>query len=458
MLDPHARITGMNTWSRLIVATLVIAALLAITHALYQHQEENTTTSRHIINIIYNQSTRTRYHCSIDLNSTHVIRTCWALKKPRLVVLDDNSTLNANSLRLYYGVTSINDTIIEVADLSRQVAYKYRTACVGSLGCYVKQLHNESFRYVKVDLWKYYPHILEPHVFLEYSDNGISLKFMIIDYTLKNCNSNGCQYLFKPTSNTSKISWYKNTLSVWCNVISIVYGVNCSIDIVSDPESPGVEAVINERYDKLWLYTLTRRLYDLYYNGSYILIVELPRPISYSPMILGEWVPSYNTVVVANHYYMGFVVIHEVGHSLGLSHHNEVFRVPRWYNQLFQTNTISGCYVSVMASIPQGKLTRYNCSRTISAGDLYVLVVNLHSYLRGKLARADEVLSEIGVWVENKSILLPLTPSNSIPEPIASILARGVASISTHDNNVKARFYPEVLELMKIIARRSSDP
>ncbi|MEM1709462.1 MAG: hypothetical protein QW820_00945, partial [Sulfolobales archaeon] len=180
------------------------------------------------------------------------------------------------------------------------------------------------------------------------------------------------------------------------------------------------------------------------FNDDVIVIIEIPKPVEFNgEVLLALTIGRYIFLSLRN----ADLIIHEVGHTLGLQHPNISDFEESWVYSIF--------YESVMLK------SSSSTYKKVTLGDLVGLARSLY-VLEGVRGREEfnKRLDNFGINVENLCVVLPVMRraylSKDIPEVILSIIMDGIVKfkVDVDGGVVDYEFNHKLLEMLKVIRGR----
>jgi hypothetical protein len=388
------------------------------------------------------------YYCTVTINSTHVVRACWAMRSWYMVYFSDGTEM----VHRQGMPPELNYTRIEVANLIDRYAYAYEVVDLTplKLGVFKHLLYNVSFEYRWVDFDYYYPDDGGFGLYPYDPDTG-SFVFYVTAFTYTNhtCNGSVCVYSYAPAP-MEKIKMYAEVGEAWCSVFEALLGIECTVvpvnpvEVCKWPEEVAYRKLDVNIYEMVEMYSTAWRFSCSEVNGMDVIrVIETPGLIwsTDEDGVTREWsginIQDKWILVSGIEYF-----IHELGHSLGL---NDVYRVdksewPEWMKQIAEGSVMdvpSGKAIIAFSDAAEASILAYYIfSDTSLEEKIYVRLLSL------------------GIDPENGAVLLPLTEDETIPDPFAAIMTQGMVQYSydTATGKVTVTVNEDLLNLLRTIA------
>ncbi|MEM2443684.1 MAG: hypothetical protein QXK56_00295 [Sulfolobales archaeon] len=382
--------------------------------------------------------------CSLSINNYEIKRLCSGLICVSKFVYDDYSGPPDLLLgrRYFYGaildrIDLLNNSIKRIITIN--ITTRNNDVLILSVE---KDLGN--FTYKEFCIGDYYEGIIKPAV--KYlSNNVIKLNVAVLNYEVLDCNPYGCLYHYTHSSNESSLDIYEKAFSFWTSTIKYVLGYNSTLKFIDNVYEGFTIFLPHDEYGTirfdefhiLWDF-LSRSV-----DSDLVIIVELPRPVKLRDSTLLAF--TYGNFIFLSTRRVD-VIVHEVGHVLGLQHPRISEVKDLWVSDIF--------HESVML---RTTLSRY---KRISLGDLVGLARSIYMLEDfNTQRRLINYLSSLGIDVENLCIIVPVVrrvyPSTDIPEVISSFIKEGLAKFEVDDGNItNLEINQYVVDIIRFISKR----
>lgn len=386
---------------------------------------------------------RGRYQESTNL--THIIRVYEGMICVSKIFLKNSYSEPPHPL---LGATYFPGSLVVVLDLLNRKVVEYVIVNLTTYGpsgkLVVKELYAATFTYRKIGVRDIYEGPIIPKVkFLDESGN-VNLTFLVLTYEVLSYDSGICTYAYRALNDATLLSTsnYRVALDFWSLVFEELLNLRVKVGIARldlqlvIPLSCNGD--LNEYIELLKLVNET-----LTSSNEVIVFIEVPHPITYRNESLVA--VSIDNFIITSSRDVD-VLIHEVGHVLGLVH-------PRVNNDLRSHANVLFHESIMLASLSNNR-------KRLSIGDLLGLAhstsillkqLNITSYIRFK-----EYVDVLLMDIEELSIILPLVMrvyvSNEIPKPISDTLKEGFITLEvSSDGFITIHLNYKLIELLKTI-------
>lgn len=428
---------GIGVSGRAMLFLAVIIVLIAIV-VLGPREHSLDYSNANITYIKFSGDKPYYYRCWVEVNSTHVVRTCYTKRSISMIELETSHgrvKLDRREISRW-GVSRVEYYYVEVADLINKYyeVYELVNLTPMDLGIYRRLLDSGRFEYRRLSMKFYmagegiFPNPYDPR------EKVFKFYIAVFTYVDRECSPRDeyneydgymvCNYTYAPAPLEIAKEYARVAEETWCRIFEEFLGINCSF-IPVDPHQycTWIEKLSVEHRDGV---VFDIPIEDYFLCGELnhtdiITVIEIPDiipPKTVGENIRGKW------IIIEGGKYHGVkkvVFVHELGHSMDLT---DLYDVPSWvFREPWMKQLING-------SIMLGD------SPTISLGDgVEVLCSAYHSIrvLDSEFAqRIYEKLLGYGIDPENNTIILPLTVENRIPPPFSSIIEKKLVALE-HD-------------------------
>ncbi len=382
-------------------------------------------------------------NCSYLIGNSKIVRNCSGLISVSKLIYDDYS----EPPDIILGSRFFEGFILDEVDLTSNRIKRGVTVNIVTRNVGVQTLSQEwdlgEFTYNEFCLIDHYDGTIKPSI--RYVSSGVvELRVVVLTYDILSCGLGGCTYSYRVVPKELLPDVYEEAFDVWLSIFKLVFNYNTSLAFIDDQRF-NYEFFISSN-DKIGFKELHSFLSVLkgLFSEDLIVIIEVPKPIKFNEDILIAF--TYGNYVFLS-LRRADIIIHEVGHILGLQHPDvNEFKEP-WIYNIF--------YDSVMLKYSTGNYKK------ITLGDLAGLARSIY-ILEGFRMREelDRKLSELGINVGNLCVILPtlrrLYPSKDIPEVILPTIRDGILKFKVDDDgNINYyRFNYEVLAIIKAVIGR----
>ena len=396
------------------------------------------------------------YKCRVEINSSHVIRTCHARRIISMIELETRYgrvELDHREIWSRWSISRVDCYRVEVADLVDQYyeVYELVNLTPMDLGVYRRLLDTGRFEYRWVDMSFYLPsNTIYPNPY-DPREKAFRFYIAVFTYVDRECSPTDkymvCNYTYAPASMEVAEEYARVGEETWCRVFEEFMGINCSF-IPVDPTQycTWTDKIVMEHREGVYF---SAHVIDEYFpcrkvnNTHVIVVIEIPDIIP--PGLRGINIYG-RCIALKGGKYHGVIeetFVHELGHTVGLE---DLYDLPSWYfSEPWMEQVVKDS-------------TMMNGS-TISIGDAVEAIYAAYHTIRVRdtelAQRIYERLLGYGINPENNTIILPLTEENRIPPPINSIIEKGVVDPEYDwvEDKLYWVFNDDILRLLKTIAQ-----
>ncbi|MEM2347757.1 MAG: hypothetical protein QW267_05710 [Sulfolobales archaeon] len=381
--------------------------------------------------------------CDTLINESKIARVCNGLICVSKIIYEDRS----EPPDLILGSKYFRGLIIDEVDLTNNKVSRIAVVNITTRNGDIQTLKLEKdlgvFNYSKFCLVNYYEGDIIPAV--KYLSNGvIKLRAAVLTYEDLGCDLGKCAYSYYVVPSGSLPNSYIEAFDVWKSILELVFNYDTSIIFVDSPHFNNT--ILITESDRMVLEDVHSILNSLkgLFNDDVIVIIEIPKPVEFNgEVLLALTIGRYIFLSLRN----ADLIIHEVGHTLGLQHPNISDFEESWVYSIF--------YESVMLK------SSSSTYKKVTLGDLVGLARSLY-VLEGVRGREEfnKRLDNFGINVENLCVVLPVMRraylSKDIPEVILSIIMDGIVKfkVDVDGGVVDYEFNHKLLEMLKVIRGR----
>ncbi|MCS7108783.1 MAG: hypothetical protein NZ911_05240 [Sulfolobales archaeon] len=384
------------------------------------------------------------FNCTLLMGDHEIKKVCSGLVCVSRFIYDDYS----EPPDLIFGVKYFEGVVIYSIDLIRNNIRRVVTINL-TRNNVIQTLSIEKnlgdFTHKKLCIADFFEGIINPSI-RYVSDGVIRLNITLLTYEVINCSVHGCLYYYRQSFNESLLSKYEKAFDVWTSIMRSLLGYNSIVKFINGSRN-GFTVFIPYREGGIVEFNELHSIWNLlneFIDDNSIIIIEVPGPIKLGSDTLLAF--TYRNLMFVGNRRVD-VIVHEVGHVLGLQH-PKVFNIEGfWVDDIF--------YESIML-----KTSPSNCKR-VSLGDLVGLARSI--YVLEDFDGREELirnLSSLGIDADNICTIIPVAkriyPSKDIPEVISSIIREGIARLDFSDDGdlVDYDLNYNTLKLLKIFSER----
>lgn len=379
------------------------------------------------------------------INSTHFIRVYEGMICVSKVFLKNSHSEPPNPL---LGAAYFPGSLVVTLDLLNRKVVEYVIVNLTTYGpsgkLVTKELYAATFTYRKISVKDLYEGLIMPKVKFLDSSGNVNLTFVVLAHEVLSYDSGTCTYVYRVLDEAalSFKSNYRVALDFWALVFEELLNLRVNIGIARLDIQLTIPLSCSGDLDEyLKLLKLINEVLTL--SNEVIVFIEVPHPIIYRNESLIA--VSIDNIIITSSEDVD-VLIHEVGHVLGLVHPHISNDLRSHINTLF--------YESIMlASISSHR-------KRLSVGDFIGLAYSTSILLRQlnptSYTRFKEYIDALLIDVEELSITLPFVVrvyvSNEVPKPILDILKEGFITLEVSgDGSVTTYLNHKLIKLLKTI-------
>lgn len=451
-----------ESWLLLVVVIVLVTQVILGLVVLGPREYSPDYSNANVTYVKFSELEKPYYRCKVEVNSTHVVRTCHAKRTISMIELETRH----GEIELYHRdiwkrweVSDVDYYRVEVADLINKYyeVYEIVNLTPMNLGFYRELVDNGTFEYRRLSMKFYmagegiFPNPYDPR------EKVFRFYIAVFTYVDRECSPRDeydeydgymvCNYTYAPAPLEIAKEYARTAEESWCRIFEEFLGINCSF-IPVDPHQycTWIEKLSVEHRDGV--------VFDIpiedYFpcgkvNHTYIItVIEIPDIIP--PRTVGENIWGRYIIIVGGKYHgiREATFVHELGHSMDLE---DLYDIPSWvFPEPWMKQLIDG-------SIMVGR------SPTISLGDGVEVLCSAYHSIRVRdsefAQRIYEKLLGYGIDPENNTIILPLTEENKIPPPFSSIIGEKLVVLEYDwlEEKTYWEFNDDIPRVLKAIAQ-----